>query len=79
VAATANITTEQAKTQFACGPDAGRHVEVARQFAAAGFDHLVAQNARPDPDGFIDFFARELAGPLRALKPGSGSRTRGEA
>jgi hypothetical protein len=37
--------------------------------ADAGFDHLVAMNAGPDPDGFIDFFARELATPLRALTP----------
>jgi hypothetical protein len=27
-------------------------------------------DAGPDPDGFIDFFARELAEPLRALTPG---------
>ena len=38
-------------------------MEVARQFADAGFDHLVAMNAGPDPDGFMDFLARELAGP----------------
>jgi hypothetical protein len=69
-AATASITADQVKSQFACGPDASRHVEVARQFADAGFDHLVAMNAGPDPDGFMDFFARELAGPLRALTPG---------
>ena len=30
---------------------------------------LVAMNAGPDPDGFMDFFARELAAPLRALAP----------
>jgi G6PDH family F420-dependent oxidoreductase len=71
-AATASITTEQVKAQFACGPDAGRHLEVARQFADAGFDHLVAMNSGPDPDGFMDFFARELAEPLRALRPGGG-------
>jgi G6PDH family F420-dependent oxidoreductase len=70
-AATAAITADQAKAQFACGPDAERHLEVARQFADAGFDHLVAMNAGPDPDGFMEFFARELAEPLRALKPGS--------
>ena len=69
-AATASITADQVKSQFACGPDAGRHLEVARQFADAGFDHLVAMNAGPDPDGFMDFFARELASPLRALTPG---------
>ena len=40
---------------------------IAREFARAGFDHLAAMNAGPDPDGFMDFFARELAAPLRAL------------
>jgi G6PDH family F420-dependent oxidoreductase len=75
-AATASITSEQVKAQFACGPDASRHLEVARQFADAGFDHLVALNAGPDPDGFMDFFARELAEPLRALQPG-GVRDQG--
>jgi G6PDH family F420-dependent oxidoreductase len=69
-AATASVTAEQVKARFACGPEASRHLEVARQFADAGFDHLVAMNAGPDPAGFMDFFARELAGPLRALKPG---------
>jgi hypothetical protein len=43
--------------------------EVAQEFANAGFDHLVTMNAGPDPDGFMDFFARELAAPLRALTP----------
>ena len=52
---------------FACGPDADRHLEVATQFADAGFDHLALVNAGPDPDGFFEFFAAELAEPLRAL------------
>jgi hypothetical protein len=26
-------------------------------------------NGGPDPDGFMNFFARELAAPLRALRP----------
>jgi hypothetical protein len=71
-AATASVTTEQLKGLFACGPEVARHLEVARQFADAGFDHLVALNAGPDPDGFMEFFARELAAPLRALEPGGG-------
>lgn len=70
-AATAFITADDVKEQFACGPDASRHLEVARQFADAGFDQLVALNGGPDPDGFMDFFARELAEPLRAL-PANG-------
>lgn len=68
-AVTALVTPEQAREQFACGPDPERHLNIARRFADAGFDHLVAMNAGPDPDGFMDFFARELAAPLRALTP----------
>ena len=68
-AVTALATPDQVREQFACGPDPKRHLEVAQEFANAGFDHLVAMNAGPDPDGFMDFFARELAAPLRALTP----------
>lgn len=53
-----------------CGPDVARHLQVAQQFVDAGFDHLVLQNAGPDPEGFLDLFTRELAAPLRALTPG---------
>jgi G6PDH family F420-dependent oxidoreductase len=68
-AATTSVTAEQVKAQFACGPDVTRHLEVAQQFVNAGFDHLVTLNAGPDPDGFMDFFAHQLAKPLRALTP----------
>lgn len=57
-AATTTVTADQVKVQFACGPDRARHLEVAQQFVDAGFDHLVTQNAGPDPDGFMDFFTR---------------------
>lgn len=73
-AASASVTSEQVKAQFACGPDVNRHLQVARQFVDAGFDQLVCLNAGPDPDGFMDFFARQLAAPLRALTPASGTR-----
>lgn len=68
-AVTALVTPDQVREQFACGPDPKRHLQVAGQFADAGFDHLVAMNAGPDPDGFMDFFATELAAPMRALTP----------
>jgi G6PDH family F420-dependent oxidoreductase len=68
-AVTATVTPDQVREAFACGPDPKRHLDVARQYADAGFDHLVAMNAGPDPDGFMDFFTRELAAPLRALTP----------
>jgi hypothetical protein len=31
------------------------------------------KSAGPDPDGFLDFFARELAAPMRALTPAEKS------
>jgi G6PDH family F420-dependent oxidoreductase len=68
-AATTTVTPDAVRQQFACGPDVQRHLEVAPQFVDAGFDHVVTQNAGPDPDGFLDFFTRELHEPLRALTP----------
>jgi G6PDH family F420-dependent oxidoreductase len=68
-AVSATVTPDQIREAFACGPDPKRHLDVATQYAEAGFDHLVAMNVGPDPDGFMDFFARELAAPLRALTP----------
>lgn len=64
-----NVTAEQAKQKYACGPDVQRHLEITQPFIDAGFDHIVTQNAGPDPDGFMTFFQQELAEPLRALKP----------
>jgi hypothetical protein len=68
-AATAFISPDDLRETVACGPDPERHLEVARQFVDAGFDHLALLNAGPDPDGFFEFFARDLAKPLRALRP----------
>ena len=66
-AASRTVTDDHIRQQFAVGPDVERHVQAVRKYADAGFDHLVLQNAGPDPDGFIDFFERELAERLRAL------------
>lgn len=66
-AATATVTEDDVKRQFACGPDPDRHLAVAREFTNAGFDRLVLMNAGPDPDGFLDFFRSTLASPLREL------------
>lgn len=70
-AATTTVTAEDIKKQFACGPDPARHLENIQKFADAGYDHLVLMNAGPDPDGFIDFYRRQLAGPLSKLSPRS--------
>jgi G6PDH family F420-dependent oxidoreductase len=66
-AASKTVTADDIRGQFAVGPDAGPYVEAVRTYADAGFDHVVLQNAGPDPDGFIDFFAKELREELNAL------------
>jgi len=59
-AAATMVRPDDVKAQFACGPDVARHLEVAQQFVDAGFDHLVLQNAGPDPERFLTFFATPL-------------------
>jgi G6PDH family F420-dependent oxidoreductase len=70
-AATATITAEHMREAFACGPDTGKQLQVAQQFVDGGYDHLALINAGPDVDGFFDHFGKELAEPLRALRPSS--------
>ena len=70
-AATAFITEDDMRGVFGVGPEASAHLAVAQQFVDAGYDHLVLINAGPDPEGFFDFFASELAEPLRKLTPSS--------
>jgi hypothetical protein len=71
-AATAFITAEDnMRGVFGVGPDASAHLSVAHQFVDAGYDHLALINAGPDPEGFFDFFASELAEPLRKVTPSS--------
>ncbi|AIJ22994.1 flavin-dependent oxidoreductase, F420-dependent methylene-tetrahydromethanopterin reductase [Amycolatopsis methanolica 239] len=68
--ASATVREVDVLGKFACGSDVDRYVEVAQPFADAGFDHLVMQNAGPDPDGFLEFFQRELGKRIRSLTPG---------
>ncbi|WP_067487958.1 TIGR03557 family F420-dependent LLM class oxidoreductase [Actinomadura hibisca] len=66
-AATSTVTEDDMRENFGCGPDPQRHLDTARQFVDAGFDHLTLMNAGPDPDGFFDFYRNELADPMRSL------------
>jgi G6PDH family F420-dependent oxidoreductase len=54
------VREEDVAAQMPCGPDAGKHREAIRTYEQAGYDHVVLTNNGPDPDGFMDFFAREL-------------------
>ncbi|WP_022880603.1 TIGR03557 family F420-dependent LLM class oxidoreductase [Gryllotalpicola ginsengisoli] len=70
-AASGTVRPEDVAQQFACGPDPQKHLQAIATYAEAGFDHLVLQNAGDDPDGFIDFFARELKPQLAAVPAGA--------
>jgi G6PDH family F420-dependent oxidoreductase len=59
-AASAIVRADDIQAKFAVGPDPQPYVEAVRKYADAGYDHIVLLNAGPDPDGFIDFFAKEL-------------------
>lgn len=59
-AASRTVRAEDVRDRFALGPDPEPYVRAVREYAEAGYDHLVLQNAGPDPDGFIDFFQKEL-------------------
>ncbi|MFF0494050.1 TIGR03557 family F420-dependent LLM class oxidoreductase [Nocardia sp. NPDC003482] len=65
-AASKTVRPDDIREQFTCGNDPSAFVEAVSEYTKAGFDHIVLQNAGPDPEGFIDFFASELAGRLRA-------------
>ena len=61
-AASATVTADDIRGQFVVGPDPAAYRQRLQEYEDAGYDHLVLQNAGPDPDGFIEFFARELRG-----------------
>jgi G6PDH family F420-dependent oxidoreductase len=60
------VREEDIAKQMPCGPDAAKHVEAIREYEAVGYDHVVLVNNGPDPDGFMDFFERELKPALMA-------------
>ncbi|RJK96147.1 TIGR03557 family F420-dependent LLM class oxidoreductase [Vallicoccus soli] len=68
-AASSTVTLEDVKGQFSCGPDMDQHVAKAQGYVDAGFDHIVLQNAGPDPRGFIEAAGDGLVDRVRALAP----------
>jgi G6PDH family F420-dependent oxidoreductase len=66
-AASQTVREEDVRGQFALGPDAEPYVAAVKKYTEAGFDHIVLQNAGPDPDGFIDFFQKDLHDKLQRL------------
>ncbi|MFI5934390.1 TIGR03557 family F420-dependent LLM class oxidoreductase [Actinoplanes sp. NPDC051494] len=60
-AASRTVRAEDIREQFTVGPDPEPYVEAVRTYTEAGFDHIVLQNAGPDPDGFLGFFEKTLS------------------
>ena len=54
------VREEDVAAQMPCGPEVAKHVAAVRSYEQAGYDHVVLANNGPDPDGFMDFFTREL-------------------
>ena len=65
-AASTVVRPEDVAAAMPCGPDAAKHLEAIREYERVGYDHVVLTNSGPDPDGFMDFFARELRPELTA-------------
>jgi G6PDH family F420-dependent oxidoreductase len=63
-AASATVRADDIRGQFAVGPDSEPYLQAVEKYVRAGYDHIALINAGPDPDGFIDFFAKELKDPL---------------
>ncbi|MEV4348455.1 TIGR03557 family F420-dependent LLM class oxidoreductase [Actinoplanes sp. NPDC049596] len=63
-AASATVRPEDVAEAFAHGPDPEPYVKSVKEYTEAGYDHIVLMNAGPDPDGFLDFFEKDLKGRL---------------
>jgi G6PDH family F420-dependent oxidoreductase len=70
-AASGSVDADDVKGQFSVGPDLDAHLQQARPYVDAGFDHLVLQNTGPDPDGFLAVCKSELIERVRSLTPAS--------
>ncbi|MFI2647958.1 MULTISPECIES: TIGR03557 family F420-dependent LLM class oxidoreductase [Micromonospora] len=66
-AATVWVEDQHIRRQFSVGPDPAPHLAKVRAYVEAGYDHIVLQNAGPDPDGFLDFCADDFIARVRAL------------
>lgn len=66
-AAARTVGEEELRGHFSIGPDPEVHVDAVRPYLDAGFDHVALMNAGPDPDGFFEFYERDLGPRLRSF------------
>jgi G6PDH family F420-dependent oxidoreductase len=64
-AASRHVPPETVAQLLSCGPSAERHLQAIDRYIQAGYDHIILVQVGPNQDGFLEFFARELASSLR--------------
>jgi coenzyme F420-dependent glucose-6-phosphate dehydrogenase len=55
-----SVTEEALAKKVVCGPDPERHLEMARTYVDAGYDHVWFHQIGPDQDGFFDVYERDV-------------------
>jgi G6PDH family F420-dependent oxidoreductase len=66
-AATENVTFDDLSDSVATGPDPQVHIEAVKKFVDAGFDEVCVVQVGDDKEGFMQFWADELAPELAHL------------
>lgn len=61
------LPIEQVARRWIVGSTPEQIVEQVRPYVQAGFDHIVLHAPGPDQRHFLDLYAEDLAGPMRAL------------
>jgi coenzyme F420-dependent glucose-6-phosphate dehydrogenase len=64
--AAAMTSRDDVAETVACGPDPEAHVDNAKKFIAAGYDHIWFHQIGPDQEGFFRFYERQVLPRLRA-------------
>ena len=54
------VSEQDVSDKIVCGPDVGRHVELVKKYADAGYTHVYIHQVGPDQEGFLRFWEKEL-------------------
>lgn len=57
---TSAMGAETIAKQVLCGPDAGPHIQMFKQFADAGYTHVAVHQIGPDQEGLFQFYQKEV-------------------
>ena len=72
--AASSVTPEDIASKMPVGPEPDRYVSAVQEYVDAGFDELYVSQIGPDVDGFLRFWADEVAPQLHDVSHGNGAR-----